>query len=59
LATCINRLELAHKEYNNPRIKELASITAQAISTSLLSEKEKYSLLVQLATFEEPMIASR
>lgn len=59
LATCINRLELAHKEYNNPRIKELVSITAQAVSTSLLSEKEKYSLLVQLATFEEPMIASR
>jgi hypothetical protein len=59
LATCVDQLEKAKRTYDNPRIKELALIVTEAVSASLLSEKEKYSLLIQLASFRDTMIASR
>lgn len=59
LVACVDRLEKAKKTYDNPRIQELALIVTEVVSASLLSEKEKYSLLIQLASFREAMIASR
>jgi hypothetical protein len=59
LSNCVEQLELAKQNYDNPRVRELAELVSESIISSMLSEKEKYVLLMKLASFEEPVLASR
>lgn len=58
-ADCVDQLELAKQNYDNPRVKELADLLSDAIVASMLSEKEKYVLLMKLASFHESVLAAR
>ncbi len=59
LAICVDQLELAKQNYDNSRIRELAELAIEATMTSILSEKEKYILLMKLAGFRSPVVAVR
>ncbi|MFM8913351.1 MAG: hypothetical protein ACKOE6_10630 [Flammeovirgaceae bacterium] len=59
LAICVEQLELARLNYDNPRVHELAELVSDAIALSMLSEKEKYVLLMKLTGFQEPVLALR
>jgi len=59
LYNCVEQLELAKQNYDNPRVHELAELVSESIVSSMLSEKEKYVLLMKLASFEESVLASR
>jgi len=45
---CVDRLEKAKYNYDNPRVEELSEILANSIAFSNLDEKVKQSLLIQL-----------